>query len=171
MVGEESNVSFYWGSLFYWIMRGPQQLYVPSAMEEGPVLQSTVVTSISILLSAPTCSSWHLVLHVCQALLLGLHVRILPGSLPIDHVMLCNSPLPSPYPHFPKHIHMTSWALGIQPLGKGQVCLSLVAPVSILSSAGQSFLNYCLVNFPLRVTEPSLSSHRIQLPLEWRMEE
>lgn len=106
MVGEESNVSFYWGSLFYWIMRGPQQLYVPSEMEEGPVLQSTVVTSISILLSAPTCSSWHLVLHVCQALFLGLHGRILPGSLPIDHVMLCNSPLPSPYPSLPQtHSH------------------------------------------------------------------
>lgn len=109
--------------------------------KKGPGLKSMVVTIIGILPSAPRCSRWCLVLHVWQALLLDVPVRVLTGSRPTD----CRRDLATGYvirvtlfllpaPHFAKPIRMTSRALGIQPLGKRPVCLPLVAPVSILSS-------------------------------------
>lgn len=157
-MGEESNVPFYWGSLSSLLNHAGTSEVLCASWNGGrkwPDIHSGQHYQY------PSICSY--VLHLtpgpsfCQALLLDLHVRMLTGSLPTwpwDAVQPPHFLLPTP--HFLKHTHMISQALGIQPLGKGQVCLPLVAPVSILSSFGQSFLKYCLVNFSLRATETSL---------------
>lgn len=64
-----------------------------------------------------------------------------------------------PTSYFPKHTHMTFQVLGIQSLGKRQIFLPLVAPVSILSALSilwKSLLRYHPVNSSLRVTETNL---------------
>lgn len=99
MVGEESNVSFYWGSLSSLLNHARTSAVICAFWNGGKACPS--VHSGHQYQYPPICSymlQLTPVLHVCQTLLLGLYVRILPGSLPIDHVMLCNSPLPPQYP-------------------------------------------------------------------------